>query len=97
MDIEGAECAALAGGEDVLFQQHRPSLFKIETAALEGDANHSTCVHRLAERYGYSVERTGGDTLLRPEESASKLVSGLRSRERGEHRRPADAIAAIAE
>ena len=72
MNIEGKECSAIAGGERVLFERHRPHMLRVETANLPGDHNGTSCVNRAATRYGYMASKVGGDTVLWRRESGGR-------------------------
>jgi len=57
MDIEGSECAAMAGGQS-LFTKYRPLLLQLELKERHVDA----CAHEQAARHGYRIGgRRGND------------------------------------
>jgi hypothetical protein len=56
MDIEGAECAALAGGQS-LFTRYRPSMLQLELKEAHVDA----CAHEQARQHGYRIGSQRGN------------------------------------
>ena len=67
---EGHECSALAGGETALFEQYQPRFAKIETSNLKGASTHTSCVDKLAAKYGYATRKEHEDTILRLRDDA---------------------------
>jgi FkbM family methyltransferase len=56
MDIEGAECAALAGGQS-LFTRYRPSMLQLELKEAHVDA----CAPEQARQHGYRIGSQRGN------------------------------------